>query len=110
MRASAPLSTNSVPISRDAGGAASGQAGAYASWGLQEILRARHLTLGQISALEEAWRENPAATIDDLQKPGEDEEPPTVALRQAANMHPHHAASLLHAVSLLQLQPLFSYR
>ncbi len=48
---------------------------------MQEILRARHLTLGQISALEEAWRENPTATIDDLQKPGEDEEPPTVALR-----------------------------
>jgi hypothetical protein len=48
---------------------------------LQEISRARHLTLGQISALEEAWRENPDATIDDLQKPGEDEDPPTVALR-----------------------------
>lgn len=47
----------------------------------QEISRARHLTLGQISALEEAWRENLDATIDDLQKPGEDEEPPTVALK-----------------------------
>jgi hypothetical protein len=47
----------------------------------QEISRARHLTLGQISALEEVWRENPDATIDDLQKPGDDEEPPTVALR-----------------------------
>lgn len=54
---------------------------------MQEILRARHLSLGQISALEEAWRENPAATIDNLQKPGEDQEPPTVALRQAADQH-----------------------
>ena len=51
---------------------------------MQEILRARHLTLGQITALEEAWRENPDATLDNLEKPGEDEEPPTVALRQAA--------------------------
>lgn len=51
------------------------------SCNVQEILRARHLTLGQITALEEAWKENPAATVDDLQKPGEDEEPPTVALR-----------------------------
>ena len=48
---------------------------------MQEILRARHLTLGQITALEEAWREDPDATLDDLGKPGEDEEPPTVALR-----------------------------
>jgi len=54
---------------------------------LQEVLRARHLTLGQITALEEAWRENPAATIDDLQKPGEDEEPPNVALRQASTTY-----------------------
>ena len=51
---------------------------------MQEILRARHLTLGQITALEEAWKENPDATLDDLQKPGEDEEPPTVALRSVA--------------------------
>ena len=50
-------------------------------WHMQEILRARHLTLGQITALEEAWRENPDATLDNLEKPGEDEEPPTVALR-----------------------------
>ena len=51
---------------------------------VQEILRARHLTLGQITALEEAWRGNPDATLDDLQKPGEDEEPPIVALRSVA--------------------------
>ena len=51
---------------------------------VQEVLRARHLTLGQITALEEAWRGNPDATLDDLQKPGEDEEPPTVALRSVA--------------------------
>ncbi len=56
--------------------------GSISSMGpVQEILRARHLTLGQITALEEAWRGNPDATLDDLQKPGEDEEPPTVALR-----------------------------
>ena len=73
---------------------------------MQEILRARHLTLGQISALEEAWRENPAATIDDLQKPGEDEEPPTVALRQAANKLPLRLATLWPHVLSVLLQPL----
>ena len=67
---------------------------------MQEILRARHLTLGQISALEEAWRENPAATIDDLQKPGEDEEPPTVALRQAADQHPYNCNPSAHLCGL----------
>ena len=44
-------------------------------------MRARHMTMGQVTKLEEAWKGNPAATMDDLDKPGEDDEPAHVALR-----------------------------
>jgi regulator of nonsense transcripts 1 len=47
---------------------------------MQEIARARHLTMSQINALEEAWRSNPTATVDELEQPSADEEPPHVAL------------------------------
>ena len=48
---------------------------------LQEVLRARHVTMAQISKLEEAWKVNPGASVEDLDKPGEDDEPAHVALR-----------------------------
>jgi regulator of nonsense transcripts 1 len=47
---------------------------------VQEILRARHLSLAQITALEEAWRQNPKATVDEIEKPSADEEAAPVAL------------------------------
>ncbi|CAL8463239.1 g2773 [Coccomyxa elongata] len=46
----------------------------------QEILRARHLSMAQITALEEAWRQNPSATVDEIEKPSADEEAAPVAL------------------------------
>lgn len=48
----------------------------------QEKLRARHLTNAQITRLEELWKVNPAAKVEDLdQQPGEDQEANPVALR-----------------------------
>lgn len=46
-----------------------------------ELLRARHITPAQINRLEEAWKANPKATVDDIDKPGEDDEPAHVALK-----------------------------
>lgn len=48
---------------------------------VQEVLRARHLTVGQVSRLEEAWKADPAATLDKLSTPSPDEEPAPVALK-----------------------------
>jgi len=47
----------------------------------QEQLRARHVTPGQIVKLEELWKDNPVATLEDLEKPGVDEDPNPVLLR-----------------------------
>ncbi|KAG5847945.1 hypothetical protein ANANG_G00131630 [Anguilla anguilla] len=47
----------------------------------QEQLRARQITAQQINKLEELWKENPGATLEDLEKPGVDEEPQHVLLR-----------------------------
>ena len=48
----------------------------------QEKLRARHLTNSQITRLEELWKVNPGAVVEDLdQQPGVDEEANPVALR-----------------------------
>lgn len=50
---------------------------------MQEVVRARHMTMTQVTKLEEAWKVNPKATMEDLDKPGEDDEPAHVALRYA---------------------------
>jgi len=47
----------------------------------QEQLRARQISAVQINKLEELWKENPEAVLEDLEKPGVDEEPSTVLLR-----------------------------
>ncbi|XP_065837175.1 regulator of nonsense transcripts 1-like [Oscarella lobularis] len=47
----------------------------------QEQLRARQITASQINKLEELWKENDEATLEDLDKPGIDEEPQQVLLR-----------------------------
>ncbi|CAF1555143.1 unnamed protein product [Adineta steineri] len=47
----------------------------------QEQLRARQITAQMINRLEELWKENPDATIADLEKPGIDEEPQQCSLR-----------------------------
>ncbi|CAJ0892943.1 3249_t:CDS:2 [Entrophospora sp. SA101] len=47
----------------------------------QEQLRARQITAQQINKLEELWKDNAEATLEDLEKPGIDDEPPPVLLR-----------------------------
>jgi len=43
-----------------------------------EQLRARQISAQQINRLEELWKENPDAHLEDLEKPGVDEEPAQV--------------------------------
>ena len=52
---------------------------AFLSWLVKvpsehEQLRARQITTSQINKLEELWRENPVATVFDLERPGVDED------------------------------------
>jgi hypothetical protein len=47
----------------------------------QEQLRARQITAHQINKLEELWKDNSEATLEDLEKPGIDDEPQAVLLR-----------------------------
>lgn len=44
-------------------------------------MRSRQITAQQINKLEELWKDNPDATLEDLEKPGVDEEPQQVLLR-----------------------------
>ena len=46
-----------------------------------EQLRSRQISFQQINRLEDLWRENANATLEDLEKPGVDDEPPQVILR-----------------------------
>jgi regulator of nonsense transcripts 1 len=41
----------------------------------QEQLRARQISAQQINKVEELWKTNPDATLEDLEKPGVDDEP-----------------------------------
>ncbi|BGP22712.1 ATP dependent helicase [Rhodotorula toruloides] len=47
----------------------------------QEQLRAKQITFHQINRLEELWRDNANATLEDLEKPGVDDEPQPILLR-----------------------------
>jgi regulator of nonsense transcripts 1 len=47
----------------------------------QEQFRARQITAQQINKLEELWKETPDAKLEDLERPGVDEEPQQVQLR-----------------------------
>ncbi|XP_008784706.2 regulator of nonsense transcripts 1 homolog [Phoenix dactylifera] len=47
----------------------------------QEQLRARHISAQQINKVEELWKTNPDAALEDLEKPGVDDEPQPVALK-----------------------------
>lgn len=46
-----------------------------------EQLRARQITFNQISKLEDLWRDNANAKLEDLEKPGVDDEPQPILLR-----------------------------
>lgn len=47
----------------------------------QEQLRARQISAQQINKIEELWKTNPDATLEDLEKPGVDDEPQPVVLK-----------------------------
>lgn len=47
----------------------------------QEQLRARQISFPQINRLEDLWRDDANATLQDLEKPGIDDEPEPVALK-----------------------------
>ncbi|KAK4800827.1 hypothetical protein SAY86_021314 [Trapa natans] len=47
----------------------------------QEQLRARHISAQQINKIEELWKANPDASLEDLEKPGVDDEPQPVVLK-----------------------------
>uniref|UniRef100_A0A9I9D6N5 Regulator of nonsense transcripts 1-like protein n=1 Tax=Cucumis melo TaxID=3656 RepID=A0A9I9D6N5_CUCME len=47
----------------------------------QEQLRARQISAQQINKIEELWKTNPDASLEDLEKPGVDDEPQPVALK-----------------------------
>jgi regulator of nonsense transcripts 1 len=53
----------------------------------QEVLRARRITSSQITKLEELWKENPNATLEDLEKPGVDDDAQPVLLRYEDAYH-----------------------
>ena len=46
-----------------------------------EQLRSRQISFQQINRLEDLWRENAKATLEDLEKPGVDDEPQSILLR-----------------------------
>src|SRR5712675_13637 len=46
-----------------------------------EQLRSRQISFQQINRLEDLWRENSKATLEDLEKPGVDDEPQSILLR-----------------------------
>lgn len=65
---------------------------AFLSWLVKvpnekEQLRARQITTAQINILEDLWRENPNATLLDLNKPGVDEEVQTTLLHYEDGYH-----------------------
>jgi regulator of nonsense transcripts 1 len=53
----------------------------------KEQLRVRQITTAQINKLEELWRDNPEATVEDLDKPGVDEEVQPTLLRYEDGYH-----------------------
>ena len=46
-------------------------------------MRGRQISAQQINKLEELWKNNPVAILEDLEKPGVDEDPQEVMLRYA---------------------------
>jgi regulator of nonsense transcripts 1 len=50
-------------------------------------VRARHLSAAQIDRLEALWKTNPTATLEDLERPGVEDEPAPVLLRYEDGFH-----------------------
>jgi regulator of nonsense transcripts 1 len=53
----------------------------------QQQLRARQITAAQINKLEDLWKENPNATLEDLDKPGVDEDAQPTLLKYEDGYH-----------------------
>eukprot|EP00871_Galdieria_phlegrea_P003796 jgi/Galph1/4417/GphlegSOOS_G3063.1 len=53
----------------------------------KELVRARHITIEQVNKLEELWKTNPNATLEDLEKSKVDDEPQPVLLRYNDGFH-----------------------
>jgi regulator of nonsense transcripts 1 len=53
----------------------------------QEQIRARHISSSQITKLEDLWKDNSEATLQDLEKPAMDDEPAPVLLRYEDAYH-----------------------
>ena len=65
---------------------------AFLSWLVKapadfEQARARMVTATQLIKLEELWKTNPAATLEDLDQPGVDDEPVPVLLEYEVRPH-----------------------
>lgn len=52
-----------------------------------ELLRARSISAQQINKLEELWKTEPDAKLEDLEKPGVDDEPEPVSVRYDDALH-----------------------
>ncbi|CAN0219581.1 unnamed protein product [Laminaria digitata] len=53
----------------------------------QQQSRARHISSAQIAKLEELWNKEPEATLEDLEKPGIDDEAQAVLLKYEDGYH-----------------------
>lgn len=53
----------------------------------KDQLRSRQITTAQINRLEEVWRDNPEATLDEIERPGVDEEAQPTLLKYEDGYH-----------------------
>lgn len=53
----------------------------------EERKKFRKVTTAQINKLEDLWKQNPDATVEDLERPGVDDEPNPVLLRYEDGYH-----------------------
>ena len=69
----------------------------------QEQLRARQISAQQINKVEELWKSNPDASLEDLEKPGVDDEPQPVVLKYEDAYQVLKLSSGICSLSLFQL-------
>jgi regulator of nonsense transcripts 1 len=69
----------------------------------QEQLRARQISAQQINKVEELWKTNPDASLEDLEKPGVDDEPQPVVLKYEDAYQVLKLSTGICSLSLLQL-------
>lgn len=66
-------------------------------------MRARQISAQQINKVEELWKTNPDASLEDLEKPGVDDEPQPIALKyeDAYQVRPLHKFCLFLGIIML---------